>query len=666
MILFLLLLLTPPFITYGETMTNSNPVKIASYGTWESPVTAEKIAEGSKRILNLLVDDDGTTYWSELRPSNKGRYTIVRRDKEGNEIDITPPDFNARTFIHEYGGGAFTVKNGVVYSSNGIDHKVYEIKPNQPPRPITEGQIKVEVNGETKHKGTRFADMHVTPYGIVAVGEHHEPEKDVANFLALIDIKSGQYKKLDSGYDFYSSPALSKDGKKIAWISWNHPEMPWTNTELWVADFNNGKLSNKQMVAGDQSESLFQPQWSPEGILYFVSDRKSGWWNIYRFLNGKIENVYPMDAEIGEPLWNFQRSTYAFMGNDKILFTYNSEGLWKLAVLELKTRKLEKIPSKATVFHQLRSGNNFVQFLQTSPNKEEELVQLNNESGYPQRILKTKESLAPEGYISYGQHISYRSNGRMAHAFYFPPRNKDYQAPANENPPLVVMIHGGPTAQAKGDLNWSRQYWTSRGFAVLDVNYGGSTGYGREYRNLLKHNWGIVDVEDCINGALYLVSKGLVDPEKLVIRGGSAGGYTTLASLAFHNIFKAGGNYFGIADLTIFDADTHKFEKKYNDYLLGKLPENRDVWVKRSPINSVQNIRVPLIIFQGEDDAIVPKNQSIMIYEALKKNGIPVEMHIYSGEEHGFRQAKNIIHSLKREAEFYLETFAKQKENLSK
>lgn len=627
-------------------------IKTASYGTWTSPITAKTIAEGTPTILNLLIDGNDT-YWTEMRPLNKGRYTIVKRNSEGS-FDITPEDFNARTLVHEYGGGAFTVSNGTVYASNAADSKIYVITPGHDPVPLTEGQKKID----QKWVGTRFADMHVTKKGLIAVGEQHEPGQEVENFIALISLKDGTFTKIASGYDFYSSPAISPDEKHIAWICWNHPELPWTKTELWIGEFdNNGRIINPKQIAGDVPEAIFQPQWSEDGTLYFVTDRDTGWWNLHRYHQNQIENVCPIEAEVGEPLWVFERSTWAFLGKN-ILFSYTQKGSWHLGILDPKTKKWQKIERKGNYFQQLRSGKNFVRFLESYPTNSESLVQIDDLPNFPATILGANEKQKfPEGYFSAPTHIEYESNGRTAYGFYYAPYNKDFKAPKGETPPLVVMIHGGPTSQAKPPLSLGKQFWTSRGFAVLDVNYGGSTGYGRDYRYALNNNWGVVDVEDCMNGALYLADQGFADPEKLVIRGGSAGGYTTLAALAFKNIFKAGANYFGVADITALANDTHKFEKRYMEQLVGKYPEEKSVWESRSPINSIDSIKSPLIIFQGEDDKIVPKNQSEMIYEALKKNGITTEIHLYPGEEHGFRQAKNIIHSLEREAEFYQEVF---------
>jgi len=612
-------------------------------GTWESPFSGDTLLKGPSNAQEMQVDS-GTTYWGEV--NSQGNISIISRDLSGKFSVMTPPEFNVGTTVHEYGGGAFTVVDGTIYASNREDQALYVIQPGQAPRKLTSGD-------------TRFADLHITPYGLVAIGEHHGPNA-IENFLALIDVQSGSYTKLASGYDFYSSPAVSHDGKKIAWISWNYPNMPWTNTELWIADFDQGKVHNERQIGGFQPESFFQPQWSPDNVLYFVTDRDKGWWNVHRYVHGQIENVAPMEAEVAEPQWRFDLSTYAFLG-DRIIFTYNKEGRWYLGILDPNTKIWHTIKSEGTYMHQLRADSNSVEFLEQYPDKGEALVQIQNKPDYPLNVLHAQPLPFDAGDISAPQHIAFPSQGHIAFGYYYPPKNKNYQLAPYEKPPLIVMLHGGPTAQASSTFDMEHQFWTSRGYAVLDVNYGGSTGYGRHYRSLLDHEWGVVDVEDCVNGALFLVQKGLVDPHKLAIRGGSAGGYTTLAALAFKKVFTAGASYYGVADITALARDTHKFEKRYMEQLVGKYPEDKELWQSRSPLHSVDKMEAPLIIFQGDQDPIVPPNQSEMIYEALKSRGVHTELHLYAGEGHGFRQPDHLVDSITREAQFYLEAFHTQK-----
>lgn len=629
---------------------------VAPYGSWCSPISAETLAKGSVRIMEMHIDGDWT-YLLLFRPENNGYGSIFRIGLNGEQEEVTPPDFNVKTSVHEYGGGAFTVSKGIVYASSGQDGKIYLFEQGKPARALTEGQKRVEHEGKIVFSGTRFADFLVTNRGLVAVGESHVPGEEVENFLALINVKTGSFEKLSSGFDFYSSPALSPDGKKLAWLSWNHPDMPWTHTELWVAEFTkDGKLEGQKRLAGEAQESIFQPQWSKEGMLYFVSDRESGWWNIFRISKGTVENICPMSAEIAVPAWSFAQSTYAFLGN-QIVFAFNQDGYWNLGAVDLKTKKCTTLKQKISLLRDLRAGTNFVRFIEGFPDKNEAVLQMEKNVSEPLKTIYEIPTRIDSKYISEPTHIAYPSGDRCAYGFFYPPKNAKYKAASGEKPPLIVMIHGGPTAESTSTFQLSKQFWTTRGFAVLDVNYGGSTGYGRPYRELLNNNWGIVDVEDCVNGALYLAEKGLVDPNKMAIRGGSAGGYTTLAALVFSDVFKAGASYYGVADIELLQLETHKFESRYMEQLVGPYPQEKETWKARSPIYYADRIKAPLIIFQGEEDAVVPKNQSIMMYEALKKRGIPTELYIYPAEEHGFRQAKNIIHSLESELAFYLKVF---------
>lgn len=592
----------------------------AIYGFWVSPITAEIAAEGAKKIVEMTVDGE-QIYWSETRPENKGRYTIV----EAGKGDITPPDFNARSAVHEYGGGAFTVKDGVVVATQYPDHTVHIKKPGEDWKLLLDG------------KGTRFANFNITPKGIVAVGETHRDGKEPENFLALI--KEGSFSKLASGHDFYASPAISPDGNKIAFITWDHPHMPWTNTELWM-------LENQQLtkIAGGE-EAIFQPQWSPEGVLYFISDRDE-WWNLYRYKDGKVEKVFSIEAELGRPLWVFNLSTYAFLDN-KIVFLYFQNGFYHVGQYDLKSGKLAQLERPGIQYPEIRAGKDFVALIEDFSDRPTQVVKL--PSG---EIVKGgKEEKIDPGYISKAEHISFpTSRGQTAYGYFYKPVNKDYTGKKNTLPPLIVMIHGGPTSQAKPAYNLETQFWTSHGFAVLDVNYRGSTGYGRTYRMLLNDNWGIVDVEDCVYGAKYLAGKGLIDPNWEFISGGSAGGFTVLAALAFHNEFKGGANYYGVADLSLLAHDTHKFESRYLDGLLGKDPQ---VWKDRSPINHLEHFNAPLIIFQGTEDKVVLPNQSEAIYHALKKRGVKTELIMYKGEQHGFRKKESIVDSLEKELEFF-------------
>jgi dipeptidyl aminopeptidase/acylaminoacyl peptidase len=587
------------------------------YGEWPSPITTELVTHGVKKFGNIVIDGD-KVYWEEQRPSEGGKTFIVNQAG-----DVTSKEFSVRTRVHEYGGGAFTVHGGIVYFVNDKDQRIYVGN-----KPLTA-------------EGVRFADLLFTEQGLVAVGEKGEE-----NFLALINLTSGAYQVLSSGSDFYASPKISPDGKKLAWISWNHPNMPWDGTELWVADLHADGLKNLRSVAGGKTESIFQPEWSPEGVLHYVSDR-SGWWNLYK----DQENLHPLDAEFGMPQWTFGMSTYGFVGN-QILCTYQKQGRWHLAY------NFKELSLPGSFYTQIRTGKDFAAFILGSPTEARSVVRLNLKTLALETLARNEKPPVDPGYFSIAQPISFPSKkGRTAYGLYYPPKNKDCRAPKGELPPLIVKAHGGPTACANAVFDLSIQYWTSRGFAVLDVNYGGSTGYGRAYRELLKGNWGVVDIEDCEHGAKYLVEKGLVDPKKLAISGGSAGGYTTLCALTFGKTFTVGASYYGICDLIALAEETHKFEKHDHENLIASYPEHKDLYISRSPLYFPEKLNCPVIFFQGLEDKIVLPNQSEMMYEALKKRGILTELITYPGEQHGFRKAENIRDSLERELAFYLLVF---------
>lgn len=613
----------------------------ASYGNWRSPIIAEKIATSVKGYGSVFVDGE-TIYWLESRPNEGGRSVLMRLEDNGHSVDVIPKEYNVRTRVHEYGGGAFTVDRGTIYFVNFGDQRVYR-KEGDSIIPLTKSDA-------------RFADFVPTPHGLVAVGEVHDG-KHVDNFLALIDPNSGDHRVLTEHFDFFSSPAISADGRKLAWLSWNHPNMPWDGTELWVADFSAEGLSNLRKVAGGDSESIFQPQWSPDGVLYYVSD-KSNWWNLYRLENNQSVPIYPLAAEFGLPQWVFGMATWGFHG-DHIIAAYQTEGRWRLIQLPLHGGEAEELPFEAAQISTLRTGKNFVAFAAGFPTDSQKIVKydLTTHEAHLVGGVVLDPSIDP-GYFSEAELISFPSaQGRTAYAFYYAPKNKDYQAPAGESPPLLVKSHGGPTGQCTGAFSWTIQYWTSRGFAVLDVNYGGSTGYGRAYRQLLNNGWGIVDREDCEYGAKYLVSVGLADKNRLAIDGGSAGGYTTLCALTFGNTFKVGASYFGVSDLTALTKDTHKFEARYNDKLVGPYPEAQALYDERSPVHHVDRLNCPVIFFQGTEDKIVPPSQAMMMYEALQARGLRTKLVMYEGEQHGFRKAENIRNALEEELKFFLEVF---------
>jgi len=623
--------------------------KVAPYGSWKSPITSEMIVAETVGLGQIAIDGEDI-YWIETRPMEGGRYVIMHWSPGGQATDVTPSPFNARTLVHEYGGSSFVIANGAIYFSNFSDQCLYHQTPGSQPRPITP-----EVN-------LRYADGVIDRRRgrMICVREDHTNTRgEVVNTLVSINLNgSDGGQVLVSGNDFYSSPKLSPDGSHLSWLTWNHPNMPWTRTELWVGEImKDGSISQTEQVAGGADESIFQPEYSPDGTLYFVSDR-TGWWNLYRWCDGRIETLCKMEADFGVPQWLFGMSTYAFESASRIICCYSQQGIWHLASLNTQTGELEviKTPYTSIAFVQASSGQ--AVFLGGSPTEFNSVIQLDLSTRKLKVLRCSSKTTIDTDYLSIPQTIDFPTEqGLTAHAFSYSPKNRDYVAPPSERSPLLVMSHGGPTGATSSMLNLMIQYWTSRGIAVVDVNYGGSTGYGRAYRKRLQGQWGIVDLDDCVNSARYLVERGEVNPSRLAIRGGSAGGYTTLCALTFRNIFKAGASYFGLSDLEIFVKDTHKFESYYLDWLIGSYAEHRDLYRERSPINSIERLSCPVIFFQGLDDKIVPPNQAEMMFEALREKGLPVAYIPFEGEQHGFRCAQNIKRALDSELYFYSKIF---------
>jgi dipeptidyl aminopeptidase/acylaminoacyl peptidase len=621
---------------------------VAPYGAWKSPITADLMVAGTVGLGGLAADQD-QIYWLEGRPSEGGRSVIVCLTPDGKTEDVTPSGFNVRTRVHEYGGGAYCVDRGTVYFSNFTDQRLYRQTLNTAPSPLTpEGAF-------------RYADAVVDRgrQRLICIREDHSNEGEAVNTIVSINLSDGNdIQILVSGDDFYACPRLSPDGTQLCWLSWNHPNMPWDGTQLWVATLNSeGLIAEKQFITGSPTESVFQPQWSPDNLLYFVSDR-SNWWNLYRYQNSEIEPLYPTSAEFGLPQWVFGMSTYGFASADEIICTYTENGNWYLASLEIDSQQLQLIDTPYTSISGIKVAGDQALYIGGSPTEPSAVVQLNLTTG-EQHILKPSSNLDLDtAYLSIPEPIEFPTeNNTTAYGFYYPPTNKDYTAPEDDKPPLLVKSHGGPTAATSSSLSLKIQYWTSRGFAVLDVNYGGSTGYGREYRQRLQGNWGIVDVDDCSNGAKYLAEKGLVDGDRMAITGGSAGGYTTLCALTFKDVFKAGASYYGVSDLEALATDTHKFESRYLDGLIGPYPEAKEVYVARSPIHAAQQLSCPVIFLQGLEDKVVPPNQAEKMVEILKAKQLTVDYVTFADEQHGFRKAENIKRAIEEEFGFYAKVF---------
>jgi dipeptidyl aminopeptidase/acylaminoacyl peptidase len=636
------------FIIVCETRMKNK--KIASFGSWTSPIKAESIAAGCVRLGQIEIDGD-RVYWLENRPSEEGRNVIVTRNSKGKTLDVIPFSYNARTRVHEYGGGSFAVKDKVLCFSNFKDQNVYIKIPGENIKPLT------------RNDNSRYADfcIDLERKRVLCVREkssYYNKEPD--NSIISVSFESlNDEKKLISGNDFYSSPRLSPDGRKIAYLIWDHPRMPWDGTELWVADLNpDGSVSRKEKIAGSIKESIFQPEWSPDNILYFISDRNN-WWNIYRFNKNKIESLIKMEADFGLPQWVFGLSTYDFYSCDKIVCSYIEKGKWYLGLLDLETKDLESIKTKYDNLSYIKVMGKNLFMKAASPIESPSIVKLNINTGESQILRHSTDNSISHEYISVPEPVSFPSEkGEKVYGFYYYPKNKKFRAKKGEKPPLIVMVHGGPTSSTSTSLDLKKQFWTSRGFAVFDVNYGGSSGYGRSYRERLKGTWGVKDVDDCINGANFLIKKGKADKERLIIRGGSAGGYTVLCALTFRDFFKAGASYYGVSDLIKLTEETHKFESHYLDSLIGKYPEEIRLYEERSPIHFAEKLNVPVIFFQGAEDKVVLPEQSESFVSVLKEKDIPVSYILFDKEQHGFRRAKNIKRSLEAELYFYSRVFA--------
>jgi len=598
-------------------------------------------------VPSELTLDGEDLYWLKLRPEEAGRYALVQ--KRGKKIaEVVPREFNVRTRVHEYGGGSYFVHGSTIFFSNFVDQRVYRQDVGGKPRPITT-------------EGIRYADYVIDARRgrLIGVAEDHTVSGRLpTNSLAGVGIDGGSGQTLISENDFYSSPRLDPSGSKLCWMTWDFPKMPWDGTELWTGEIaEDGSIAHRKLIAGGKEESIFQPEWSPDGTLYFISDR-SGWWNLHRSVDGELEPVFPMKAEFGRPHWVFRISTYAFESERRIVCAYAKDGVWRVASLDIERRKLSPIRLPYTDVLAVRALPGRAYLLAGSPGEPASVVELNLEEGSHRVLHRPDIPRVSPGFLSTPHHFDFpTTGGRKAHAFFYPPRNENYKRPRGEKPPLMVISHGGPTSATWTLLNFGIQAWTSRGFAVVDVNYGGSTGYGREYRRRLDGNWGVVDVDDCANAAKHLAKRGRVDGKRLIIRGGSAGGYTTLCALAFRNVFKAGASYFGVSDAEALAKETHKFESRYLDSLMGPYPERRDVYVERSPIHHVESLSCPVIFFQGLEDVIVPPNQAEAMVDSLRKRGIPVAYVPFQGEQHGFRKKETIRRAFEAELYFYSKVF---------
>lgn len=662
----------------------SEAVANSPCGAWPSPIAAEMVARGALRLSQTTYDSDGTTlFWLEGRPSEGGRSVLVKccRDSQDKAAftDVNPAPVSIRSLVHEYGGGSFFTDIGEIFYVSFEDQRIYYCKSENGSfsQPVA---LTPAYDVEHSHRFTDFCIDRKRNRLFCVMEEHSPDHQEPVNTIVAIPLRSanedGRIAEplvVASGFDFYSSPRLSPDGETLAYLCWRHPNMPWDGCELYVLGADtvepSGLQQNCRLVAGGPDCSVFQPQWSPAGKLFYISDH-SGFWQPQVVVDLFSLDSRPLlseaayaQCEFGLPMWVFGQSTYAVVSEKLVVFAFNRRGIWSLGKLELDFasstgHKFVEIETPYTEFSYLTAGDNRVAMLAASADTPQSVVELDLDTCQFKTLKASASTLPPSAFFSKPEVIEFPTDGGLtAFAFYYPPTNPDFVPLPAEAPPLIVKCHGGPTGAASSSLSLGIQYWTSRGFAVVDVNYGGSTGYGREYRQRLNQNWGLVDVADCRSCVQYLVGKKLADPRRVAISGGSAGGYTVLCALTFTDVFTAGASHYGIGDLEALARDTHKFESRYTDNLVAPYPSGRELYLSRSPINHVEKLNCPVIFFQGLDDKVVPPNQAEAMVGALRKKGIPVAYIAYEGESHGFRKAENIIRTLQSEQYFFTRIF---------
>lgn len=643
---------------------SSLSIQSKPYGSWPSPITPELLASSSPAYAYPCCDS-ANLYWLESRPWENGRSVVVQRNSNGHVRDVLPAPLSARSKVHEYGGTPYIVINQVLYFCLYDDQRIYQLDLENSD-PENNKALPTPITPANDH---RYADFCYDKYRhrLICVAESHNNTPEPENSIVAIPLDgSMSVIPLCRGDDFYAYPRLDNTGDQLCWISWNHPDMPWDNTVLWLANLDKkGDTVESVAVAGNGQEAIFQPQWSPDNQLYFVSDRDN-WWNIYRWQpESGVESIHPMAAEFAAPLWVLGMSTYGFCQDGTLTCCYSQNGTWQLA-LQTHNTPLHAIETSYTHISDIYCQGDQVWFVGAAPNISAELAEFNIISGQLSTIAQGKPLPFDKHFLSTPVPIRFQTTSNdtelhatetTAHAFHYQPSSLNCQGEEKSLPPLIVMCHGGPTGATTTALNLKIQYWTSRGFSVLDVNYRGSTGYGRNYRKQLHGQWGIADVADVVAGAHYLIKNQSVDPHKIAIRGSSAGGYTVLAALCFHDLFKAGACLYGIGNLETLAEDTHKFESRYLDTLIGPYPEKRAIYQERSPIHHIDQLHCPVIFFQGLDDKVVPPEQAIAMTQAIRKKQLPVAYMPFAGEGHGFRRAETIKQSLEAELYFYSKIF---------
>jgi dipeptidyl aminopeptidase/acylaminoacyl peptidase len=624
------------------------PKAVSPYGLWPSQIDAKEVARQAT-AYDAVHTSGVAVYWLETRPSQDGRAVVVRWTGDAGAADAVPARFDVGSRVHEYGGGAYLPAGRTLFACSQSNQRLYRIDEERDPVPITPEP--------PTPASLRYADLRLVSSGalLVCVRERHQDGQVVNELVALPADGSADPWVVAGGHDFYAAPRPSPDGRRLAWLTWDRPCMPWDGADLWVADLGrDGRLGPARHVAGGPQESVVQPEWNPEDILHFVSDR-SGWWNLYRECQGQIEPLLPMTAEFADAPWELDYSSYAFVGDGRIACRYREHGSDRLGLLDPGTGRLTDLPIPYTsVKPYLRAVGDRLAFIGASPTASSAVALLQAPTGHLDVLAGAEVSL-DLAWVSVPQPIEFPSrDGQTAHALYYSPTNPEVTGPADARPPLLVQAHPGPTADAKARLDLRIQFFTSRGFAVVDVNYAGSTGYGRGYRERLTGQWGILDVADCLDAARSLVQAGEVDRRRLVISGESAGGLTALCALASDELFAAGASRFGIADLETFRQQSPKFQAHELDRLVGPYPEAAATYRARSPLHAVDRIARPVLLVHGLEDTVVPPSQAQVMADALDRRSIRHVFLTFSGEGHGFRHPESIRRALEVELSFHV------------
>jgi dipeptidyl aminopeptidase/acylaminoacyl peptidase len=616
----------------GDATSYIEPVTIAPYGSWVSPISVDQLTASSAGLSAVQIDGRHV-YWLESRAAERGRVSLWRRLIAGGEpVEVTPAPAYVRDGVHEYGGGEYHVSAGTVVYSEFSDGRLYSIRGAAEPRPIT------------PEAAFRYGDIRVHPDRrlVLAVREDHSGSGEPVNTIVALDLDDPNPDGgavLCAGADFYSTPELSVSGR-LAWTQWNHPNMPWDSTTIMVGDLSGSTIMNSQPVAGGPSESALQPRWLDDKLI-FASDR-SNWWNLYLWYGDGVRPLCATEAEFCAPQWVLGQRPYTIIDDDHLLCSINRSGEQSIVVLRISDGGLQQLTSSGTSATWLDVADHSVAAVLNSPDRPPALALLDLDQGNWTVVKSSFTMLMDAASISMARPVSWAGEHGTVYGFFYPPCNACCSAPTNTLPPLLTLTHGGPTGFAGAEFKIAYQFWTSRGFAILDVNYSGSAGFGRAYRDRLKGGWGVVDVRDCIAGAVSMGTQRLADPARLAIRGVSAGGFTTLAALTTTDRFAAGISLFGVADLEGLATDTHKFEARYLDSLIGPYPKDRASYVERSPIHHLDRLSAPILLLQGTDDTVVLPKQAEMLAEAAHQKHLPVAVIMFEGEGHGFRKAETI------------------------